>query len=183
MDYFELADGTSGALPTMHEERRRAVREAVDEARLTREALGLPPTSVEVRIARKLAQDVRASAQEHKGAAGDRRPPLVRRLQQVVGLGHLVRALLDDSDLDQVRPELRAAMEAAEALCSGFGEPLDELEEYLAVRGVTYPELEQERHPLDTVAPLWMDAYGAPSVMGVFSRLVLAPLLDPPSQG
>ncbi|MET9957320.1 hypothetical protein ABZ135_37990, partial [Streptomyces sp. NPDC006339] len=152
MDDYELSDGTTSrpGPPTAYDERRWATRVAIFEACDEWDLEEEPPTEAEVRVARELAQDIRASMHEPPAVPGDRRPPLLRRLHQLVGLAQLVRVLVDTADPGQIRPELQAVLDAAEAMCAGFEEPLADLEDYLVRYSADHPdrlpELEQQRH-------------------------------------
>ncbi|MET9957097.1 hypothetical protein ABZ135_36855 [Streptomyces sp. NPDC006339] len=182
MDDYELTDGSSTRPlpPTAYEERRRATREAVAAVWETWDIEAAPPTEAEARVARELAQDVRASMHEPPAIPGDHRPPLLRRLQQLVGLGQLVRALVDSTPPGQIRPELQDVLGAAEVMCAAFEEPLADLEDYLVRYSADHPdrlpELEQQRHSPITPVSIWMDTYSALSCMGTVLRQVLVPI-------
>ncbi|MFF5977195.1 hypothetical protein ACFY7C_37485 [Streptomyces sp. NPDC012769] len=180
---FELSDGSSSRPlpPTAYEDRRRATRVAIAQVWETWDIDVAPPTEAEARVARELAQDIRASTREPPAVPGDHRPPLMRRLQQLVGLAQLIRTLVDTAPAGQVRPELQRVLDAAETMCGAFEEPLTALEDYLVRHSAEYPdrlpELEQQRHPPINPDPLWMDAYVALSAMGNVLRQVLYPVI------
>ncbi|MFF8289639.1 hypothetical protein ACF068_10490 [Streptomyces sp. NPDC016309] len=134
MDDCELTSGIDACTPPDHFVRLRlAAYDAAADAGISWVLRAPRPRTAEIRIARELHQDIQAAraAWSAPESPDDHWPQLVRRLHSLLHISHLIPALLETSESQDLDADLVEALRTAAVMCGGFDRPLTALEEAL----------------------------------------------------